>query len=236
MRLLTSFLLMLCAGASAAAQTRYPAPADMQTVHIALLKTGPDQTPRSKADEDALQAAHIAHLESLGKAGKAIIAGPLVKAGDIRGIVLLRAADAKAAEALEADDPAVKAGRLRIEIVSFITPGNWFSFGPLPEKIDMRTYVFGFLNVAVDDKTPAADRPKIQDDHLANLWALRESGALVLAGPVTNSQTHAGVLVMTSDSVDHAKAILANDPTVKAGMTTIELYSWFAADRILKGK
>jgi hypothetical protein len=41
---------------------------------------------------------------------------------------------------------------------------------------------------------------------------------------------------MAIDSVEKAKALLHEDPTVKAGRTTVEVFAWFAADGIMKGK
>src|SRR5688572_26241032 len=127
-----SVAFVLCAGPMAA-QARYPVPDNIQTVHIALLYRGPAYTPGSSPEQQKLQAAHIAHLTKLGNEGHALIAGPIGGGGDLAGIVMLKAATADAARALQAEDPAVKAGRLRIEMVTYMTPGNWFSFGPVKD-------------------------------------------------------------------------------------------------------
>jgi len=227
--------LFLTASAAAASQ-RYPAPADMQTIHLALLYRGPSATKESTPEAQKIQEAHLAHITKLAKEGHALIAGPFGGDGDLRGVIFLKAASADAARALEADDPAVKAGRLRIDIVSFTTPGNWFSFGPVKDDLPMRQFVFGFLNVGPKPiGTPEANAT-ILDDHLANLWSLRQAGTMVAGGPTTGSQTRAGVIVMSIDSVDKARALLQEDPSVKAGRTVVELYSWYAADGIMKGR
>jgi uncharacterized protein YciI len=49
------------------------------------------------------------------------MAGPLVNAGARRGVVVYRVSDVEAAEALAADDPSVKAGRLRLEAYPWMT-------------------------------------------------------------------------------------------------------------------
>jgi uncharacterized protein YciI len=83
--------------------------------------------------------------------------------------------------------------------------------------------------------TPEADAV-IMDDHLANLWSMRQAGTMVAGGPAVGSQTRAGIVILAVDSVEKAKALLEQDPTVKAGRTAVELFSWFAADGIMKGR
>jgi uncharacterized protein YciI len=236
MKRAVTLLAALCLPLSTSAAQRYPAPADMQTIHIALLYRGPSASKESTAEAQKIQEAHLAHITKLAKEGHALIAGPFGGDGDLRGVIFLKAASADAAKALEADDPAVKAGRLRIEIVSFMTPGNWFSFGPVKDDLPMRQFVFAFLNVGPKPiGTPEANAA-IMDDHLANLWSMRQAGTMVAGGPAVGSQTRAGVVVMAMDSVDKARALLEQDPTVKAGRTVVEVFPWYAADGIMKGK
>jgi hypothetical protein len=59
---------------------------------------------------------------------------------------------------------------------------------------------------------------------------------MVAGGPTVGSETRAGVIVMAMDSVEKAKALLQEDPTVKAGRTVVEVFPWYAADGIMKGK
>jgi uncharacterized protein YciI len=224
-------------GAVSAQSPRYPAPEKMQTVHVALLYRGPNATSGpATPEQQALQAAHVAHLTKLGNEGHAYIAGPMGGTGDLRGLVFLKAESADAARALEAEDPAVKAGRLRIEMVSYMSPGNWFTFGPITPDLKMRQFVYGYLKVGPNQGGTAAEQAKAQDDHLANLWAMRESGALVAAGPIVNGGDRAGVVVLAVNTIDEAKALLEQDAGVKSGRFTLELYPWFAAGGILKGK
>jgi len=219
-------------------EARYPEPKDMQVVHIALLLKGPKAgQPMPAGEAEKLQAAHLAHLTKLGTNGQAFIAGPMGDDGDLRGIVVLNANSAAAAMALEADDPAVQAGRLKIEIVSFVKPGNWFSLGEIPKDYKMRQFIFGFLkagpNLNAATATPA-ELQKLQQDHLANLWAMREAGALVMAGPVTQPGDKIGIICLAVNSIEEAKALLEKDPGVLTGRFVLELHPWYAADGIMK--
>jgi uncharacterized protein YciI len=74
------------------------------------------------------------------------------------------------------------------------------------------------------------------DDHLANLWSMRQAGTMVAGGPAVGSETRAGVVILAMDSVDQARALLEKDPTVKSGRHVVEVYPWYAADGIMKGK
>lgn len=233
-RALTLLVLFLAASITTPGFQRYPAPEGMQTIHVAMLYRGPAATKESTPETQKIQQAHLAHITKLAKEGHALIAGPMGGDGDLRGVIFLKAATPAAAMALEADDPAVKAGRLRIEIVSFMTPSNWFSFGPVKDDLPMRQFVFGFLNAG--PKAAQAPTPALMDDHLANLWAMRQSGVMVGGGPAVGSTSRAGVVIMAIDSVEKAKALLMEDPTVKAGWTTVEVFPWYAADGIMKGK
>lgn len=82
-----------------------------------VLLVRPDNAPTlSPAEGAEIQKGHLAHLGKLGADGHCPVAGPFENGGRFRGVVVLRAADAASAAALCADDPAVKAGRLKAEV------------------------------------------------------------------------------------------------------------------------
>ncbi len=87
----------------------------MQQYFIAFLKSGPN---RSQGEEEAnkLQEAHLAHLGKMYEMGYADISGPFGDDGDIRGITIYNVPTLKMADSLANADPAVKAGRLVIEV------------------------------------------------------------------------------------------------------------------------
>ena len=90
---------------------------------LLLLKRGPrrDQ-PRDELEQ--LQAAHLRHLFTLRERGQLTLYGPVDGAGALRGIGVLTVATREEAEALLADDPMVRAGRLRADVRPWFTmPG-----------------------------------------------------------------------------------------------------------------
>ena len=82
---------------------------------MAFLKAGPN---RSQNEEEAaeLQRAHLDNINRLAETGKLVLAGPFLDDGEIRGIYIFNVATLEEAEALTATDPAVKAGRLIMEL------------------------------------------------------------------------------------------------------------------------
>ncbi len=87
----------------------------MKKYYIAFLKAGPIRG-QDEAEANKIQTAHLNHLNELAEAGKIIIAGPMGDEGELRGIVIFNVPTQEEAEKLAAEDPAVKAGRLIIEI------------------------------------------------------------------------------------------------------------------------
>lgn len=87
----------------------------MRSYVLALLESGPRRD--HPADEAAaLQRGHLAYIRKLSDEGKLLLAGPLLDQGPLRGIFVLDVATVDEARALVDADPAVKAGRLKVEL------------------------------------------------------------------------------------------------------------------------
>ena len=98
------------------AQTPEPSPSpapEMMTYYFVMLVKGPGWTGKSDSD---LMKQHLAHLRSMWAAGKMVIAGPLLDDGATRGLCIYKVSSVEEARALASDDPAVKAGRLAVEV------------------------------------------------------------------------------------------------------------------------
>jgi len=87
----------------------------MRKYVVALLKAGPNRG-QSKAEAQRLQRAHLDNIHRLAEAGKLVLAGPFTDGGELRGIYIFNVPSLKEAQALTATDPAVKAGRLVMEL------------------------------------------------------------------------------------------------------------------------
>jgi uncharacterized protein YciI len=91
---------------------------------LLLFRPGPDRS-HDEATAERIQTAHLAHLFQLEAEGKLTMFGPVLDADDLLGIGVITVPSRAEAEALIADDPAVLAGRLVLEVRPFFTlPGS----------------------------------------------------------------------------------------------------------------
>ena len=87
----------------------------MQKYFVVFLKSGPKRS-QNKEEAQEIQKKHMAYLEKMAQMGKTSITGPFEGDCDIRGIVVYHTATAEEARGLAEADPAVKAGRLVVEV------------------------------------------------------------------------------------------------------------------------
>jgi uncharacterized protein YciI len=87
----------------------------MQQYFIAFLKRGENRS-QSKEVAAKIQEQHQAHLGKMYELGYADISGPMGDDGAIRGITIYNVPTLKMADSLANSDPAVKSGRLEIEL------------------------------------------------------------------------------------------------------------------------
>jgi uncharacterized protein YciI len=107
-----------------------PAAKDRMTRYfLAFLMAGPNRGNAGAPEAQKIQEAHMAHIRALSDTGKLIAAGPFLDDGTLRGIFLFKTATLEEAQALASEDPAVKAGRLAVEIHPWMV-----AEGVIPEK------------------------------------------------------------------------------------------------------
>jgi uncharacterized protein YciI len=131
-RAITLAVAALLAGLGAAAQTPSEAPKtvigpggfEMTTYYVGFLYRGPKWTAEQTPETEALQKAHLDNIQKMAQAGKLLVAGPFTDGGDLRGLYVFRVATMEEAQALAATDPAVKAGRLRLEFHPWFAAKN----------------------------------------------------------------------------------------------------------------
>lgn len=124
-RLVAASLLLgalVPARAQESAKSASPAPKfEMTTYYFGLLTRGPNAGTGTTEEREKIQAAHLANIKRLHDAGKILVAGPFADGGEWRGIFIYKCASLEEARQLAATDPAVAAGRLRIEIHPWMT-------------------------------------------------------------------------------------------------------------------
>jgi len=107
---------------------------EFETFQLVLLVRAPTWRKLPDAEAEKLQAEHIAHLEKMGNAGKAMVCGPFGDQKDValRGACIYRVGSAAEARTLAEDDPVVKAGQLRIEAVTWYVGKGYMTFPRAP--------------------------------------------------------------------------------------------------------
>ena len=87
----------------------------MKQYVIAFLKSGPNRN-QDAAEAQALQKAHMDNIHRLANEGKLVLAGPFMDKGELRGIYIFDVTTIEEAQKLTETDPAIKAGRLVMEL------------------------------------------------------------------------------------------------------------------------
>ena len=90
--------------------------------YLGFLFRGDKWTPEKTPATEALQKAHLANIVRLAELKKLVVAGPFGDDTPLRGIFVFRVASIDEARELAATDPAVQAGRLKIEMHPWVVP------------------------------------------------------------------------------------------------------------------
>ena len=135
----------LLAVALAAASPLPPAlaadePFEMETVQLVLLLRAPTWKKLPAEESAALQKQHLAHLTAMGESGKMVVAGPFSDQADpaYRGACIYRVGSIAEARALAEQDPIVKAGQLRVEVMTWWYGKGYMTFPKAGEKLPER--------------------------------------------------------------------------------------------------
>jgi uncharacterized protein len=105
-------------------------PREFDTYQFILLKWPESRPSVSEEEADRLQALHLGHLATMRDRGFILAAGPLSEQPDerLRGICIYRVESVDRARELAESDPAVVAGRLEIDAMTWSTPKDSVHF------------------------------------------------------------------------------------------------------------
>lgn len=212
---------------------------DVEQYQFGLLRRGPNSTSEVTPETTKIQEGHMANINRMAKLGKLFAAGPMGDKGDLRGIFIFKAASIEEAQALAAEDPAIKSGRLVLELV------NWWGQkgiganlqaqvkAGIEPKYTMTEYYLALLSKgakAADGKSP--EEQKLQLEHLWHIRHQLDAKTFLAAGPVAGQSDLLGIFVIAAKTPEEAKAIAEADPKVKAGHLSVELHPWWVAKEV----
>ena len=97
---------------------------DLEAFELVVLRRPPGAPEYDEATLDRLQAEHIAYMASLRDAGHVVTNGPVLDQPDesVRGLVFFRVGSVDEARRLAERDPAVRAGRLAVDAMTWWCP------------------------------------------------------------------------------------------------------------------
>lgn len=102
---------------------------DLEAFELVLLRRPTDAPDYPDDVLERIQAEHLAYLAGLRDTGQIVTNGPVEGQADpsLRGLAFYRTGSLDASRQLAEDDPAVRAGRLAVEIMTWYCPPGTMS-------------------------------------------------------------------------------------------------------------
>jgi len=97
---------------------------DLEAFELVLLRRPEDATSYPDAELERIQQEHLAYHAGLREAGQVVTNGPVIDGPDpsLRGLTFYRTGSLARARELAEADPAVRAGRLTVEVMAWWCP------------------------------------------------------------------------------------------------------------------
>ena len=97
---------------------------DLEAFELVLLRRPEDATAYPDAELERIQQEHLAYHAGLREAGQVVTNGPVIDGPDpsLRGLTFYRTGSLARARELAEADPAVRAGRLTVEVMTWWCP------------------------------------------------------------------------------------------------------------------
>lgn len=97
----------------------------------------------------------------------------------------------------------------------------------------MKKYVVAFLKRGPNKSVDSIEKSKLQRAHMENINRLAEEGTLVLAGPFFGDGDLRGIYVFNVDNLKDAEALTNSDPSIQAGVLSMELKEWYGSAALM---
>ncbi|UJF30529.1 YciI family protein [Kaistella sp. 97-N-M2] len=100
----------------------------------------------------------------------------------------------------------------------------------------MKNYMLVILKTGPKDSviTDKKEREELFKGHFSNMTAMEKAGKLKLAGPFAtkNNLGYRGIFLLDVATEAEARSLLQNDPTVKAGIFSVEILPFYGSAAI----
>jgi uncharacterized protein len=104
-----------------------------------------------------------------------------------------------------------------------------FTYTENDSVFTMKRYVFMLLDKGDNRTQDSTEAVLIQEQHMAHLKKMADTGKLILAGPFENGGDHRGLLVFDIETLEEALELEGEDPAVKSGRLKMDAFYWWAA-------
>ncbi len=233
-------IALALSAASVVAQDDYQPPWEMTNYVLGLLQKGPAWSDEPTPENKRLQAGHLKHLGKMFASGELQAAGPVGSGGELRGILLFHGVTLEQAQKMASEDPRVKAGHLRLELISWLGRKGFAdeyrrNKAENPDSPDvMEQYQLGFLVKGKNwTSKPSPREEKLQSEHLSYINRMAEQGRLRAAGPFDGQDRLRGLLILQEGSMEEALRLVRGDPKVKSRDLAVEMHPWWTAKGIV---
>ncbi len=211
---------------------------EWEDYQFGLLRKGPNHGTGTPEERETMQAGHMATIHKMSQSGKLLAAGPMGDDGQLRGIFLFKASTQEA-QAMAAEDPTIQAGRLVLDLHQWHGPkligaklNEEYRKDP-SIKMTMTQYFLALVTKGPKaDQGTAAEKEKLQLEHLWNVRRLLDAKTFVAAGPFEGAGDLRELFVIDTKTAEEAQTVIDTDPAIKAGQLAVELHPWWVAKEV----
>lgn len=183
-----------------------------------FLNTNPDRPELPKEQVDSLQAGHMANINRLVKEQKMIAAGPFYTGGGI----FLFDTNREDTEAVLNSDPAISAGRFKLEVYPFdLMEGKLCTLWHKDEsEVEMTTYYFVRFEPNKEEENIDAVKTNRFTENVLKELKQKYKDKAELVGAINLNTNEGQIIIYKSDQEGGVEDLFASHELVKKGLMT----------------
>ncbi len=97
------------------------------------------------------------------------------------------------------------------------------------KKYEMKTYYLVFLKKGPNRNQDSVTTAKLQEQHLAHLNKMAETGKMDICGPLLDEGDIKGICIYNVATKEEVEKLANEDPMVKAGRLIVEIHPFYSA-------
>lgn len=97
------------------------------------------------------------------------------------------------------------------------------------KKYEMKTYYLVYLKKGPNRNQDSVTTAKLQEQHLAHLTQMAETGKMDICGPLLDDTDIRGICIYNVATKEEAIKLANEDPMVKAGRLIVEVHPFYSA-------